>query len=104
MPRRIFAYLLGLALIAFGTPWTVAGHAYDRAADAEAGLHTHHGQGGSDHGDGNCDHVCHAAAHLVALTSARPALVKPTVERFRISEDLAAATLAQPPPLKPPRA
>ena len=101
MPRRIVAFVLVLAVLGYGTAWAYGGHAVDLGVDVSVGAHEHP-QAASD--DGDCDHCCHVAAHMVGLSSPPPALFRPDGDRFPVAADRAASAMIPDPPLKPPRA
>ena len=100
MFRRIIALLLILSLCGYGAAWAYAGHT-DDGSDHFAGE-----IGGHDHdapGEEGCDHCCHAGSHMTGLVYVIPALSHCSTDVYAISDTPSLATLAQTPPVKPPR-
>jgi hypothetical protein len=100
MLPRVISFFLVFALIGYGTTWAYDGHALERAAHAESGMH---GQSELDDDGSQCDHCCHAAAHMLGMSPPLPTLIRPHPDRFPMAVDRAATTLADAPPVKPPR-
>jgi hypothetical protein len=100
MLQRFISFILVFSLIGYGTTWAFDGRAFERAAHAKSGMH-----GQSELGDdgSQCDHCCHAAAHMLGIYSPLPTLIRPQPDSFHMAVDRLAATLAHAPPIKPPR-
>lgn len=98
--RRIVAILLVLSNLGFGTAWAFdwhepnpSGHAH--VVEAE--------DFGSHLDDDECDHCCHALAHMLGITSDNT-LVLPKLNSSQLVEySSAQVSRATDPPLKPPQ-
>lgn len=103
MPRRFIASLLVFAMLGLAGGWAFAGHGpalVDHDAHSFGAHGDQHGSGDA----GDCDHCCHAGAHLVGLTSAVAVGLHPRKEAFHLPTLRSLAIRGVPPPLKPPRA
>lgn len=105
--QRLVASILVITLFGYSTAWAFAGHA--SALDGEVAPVTHaHAPHAAEHDDltdgaSDGDHCGHAAAHMTALSPTRHPNFSPQVERFELALTLAASTIADSPPAKPPR-
>jgi len=99
MFRQFITLLLVIALLGYGTSWAFSGHVLE-SADHAAGTHEH-GQEMIDEED--CDHCCHAAAHMTGLTPPMPGLTHPDNEILRPVPGHLAFTHRSSLPRKPPR-
>lgn len=102
MPRRFIASLLVFAMLGLAGGWAFAGHGPALVVHDAHSVDAHGDQHGSEDA-GDCDHCCHAGAHLVGLTPAVPVGLHPRKEAFRLPTHPSLALRGVPPPLKPPR-
>ena len=99
MFRRFITLLLVVTLLGYGTSWAFSGHVLEDV-DHAADIHGH-SQEMVDESD--CDHCCHAAAHMTGLTPPLPELARLDNEILRPSPGRLALTHCASPPRKPPR-
>lgn len=100
MLQRLIASILVVTILGYGTSWAFAGHALEDADHAAGGMHA---QTQSALDDNDCDHCCHATAHMTGLAPSLPKVRRPDAGVFRLSPGFAVATLFSAPPLQPPR-
>ena len=100
MSRHIIVAILMLFVLGYGTAWAFEGHEIDIAE------HTHATPFDSQepHADNDdCDHCCHAGAHLIGFVQQRhgasPVSSQSTVDKITAIF----LTRATAPPIKPPR-
>jgi len=105
MLRRILTTLLALAILGYGTAWAFAGAGTAGGMDgAEHSLAAvHWTQTDADHPGEDCDHGCHASAHLVGLHQQPLTLALFGADRPVPVAVCSLASLPAALPLKPPR-
>ena len=93
--------ILVIALIGYGTSWAYSGYMLDDVDHMISSLHEHT-QTESDAND--CDHCCHASAHMIGLPPFLPKLTDQPLDSYRLNTDCSITTRLSAPLLKPPRA
>jgi hypothetical protein len=100
MLRRILALLVIVSLLGLGVSSAWAATASDVSDTLQTDLMGHTA---SCLEDGDCDHSCHASAHLTGLPASTAGVVCACSDRFANGREPALTTAAPSPPRKPPR-
>ncbi len=101
MLRRLFSIWIVVCTFGYGSAWAFDDHAEKEAAHHEI-LNVELESAIDNDDQSNCDHCCHAAAHMTGLCTVESLVVIHGKEAFNWSYDRSYRSLQTGPPHSPP--